>query len=157
MGFTIPILEKACICLELATGTIILGVINLIICVIGAGAALFVLVGFGVLHSSLDDGSKQDGAVQAAGIFTYVVMTILLILCIFYIIISSLLIHGARTGRPGLLMPWIVLTCISMVLNVLNVIGSFINGDFSGAGSTIAALVLQGYFFLIVYSLRKQL
>ena len=30
MGLTIPTVEKACICLDLKTGTLILGVINLV-------------------------------------------------------------------------------------------------------------------------------
>jgi len=60
MGLTIPTVEKACIVFDLKTGTIILGVINLIGCVIGAIACLASLVGFALLGDQIKDALKDS-------------------------------------------------------------------------------------------------
>jgi len=160
----IPTVEKACIVFDLKTGTIILGVINLIGCIIGTIACLAIIVGYSVASDAVIDHLKQDpnvhldGDAQAAvGIAVYVTLAIVLAICAFYIIIASLLIHGARTGRPGYLTPWLVLTGISIVLQVLNVIGKFITLDLGSAFSTLVALVVEAYLFVCVHSLKKQL
>merc|ERR1712096_503907 len=77
------------------------------------------------------------------------------IICVFYIIIASLLIHGARTGRPSLLTPWIVLTAISMVLQVFNVVAGLVALEWGKAFSTVIGLVIEGYFFVCVWSFRS--
>merc|ERR1712179_505418 len=86
-----------------------------------------------------------------------VVGAVVYIICVFYIVIASLLIHGARTGRPGYLTPWLVLTAISIVLQVLNVIGKFITLDLGSAFSNLVALVVEAYLFVCVHSFKKQL
>merc|ERR1712098_285499 len=157
----IPTVNKACIVFELKTGTIILGVINLIFSVIGTIAVLAMLIGYAVGSNSIkqalhlqESSSGDQGTIDA--IF-YVTWIILLAVCAFYIIIASLLIQGARTSRPGFLTPWLVLTGISMVLQVLKVIGSFIAFEWGAAFSTLVALVIQAYLFVCVHSLKKQI
>ena len=64
-------------------------------------------------------------------------------------------------GDPGLLQPWLVLTIISMVTQVLGVIGSFLFfqsfvdsfGWYVGP-CALVALVMQAYLFIMVHSLR---
>ena len=78
MGLTIPTVEKACIVFDLKTGTIILGVINLVRyrsifrkhfitlnyfqigCVIGVIACLASLVGFALLGDQIKDALKDS-------------------------------------------------------------------------------------------------
>merc|ERR1712243_2802 len=160
----IPTVEKACIVFDLKTGTIILGVINLIGRIIGTIACLAVLVGYTVASDAVLDALKQDPSVHldgnahaAVGIIVYITLGIVLAICAFYIIIASLLIHGARTSRPGFLTPWLVLTGISMVFQVLNVIGKFVTLEWGAAFSTLVALVVEAYLFVCVHSFKKQL
>eukprot|EP00090_Calanus_glacialis_P033709 TRINITY_DN5607_c0_g1_i3.p1 TRINITY_DN5607_c0_g1~~TRINITY_DN5607_c0_g1_i3.p1 ORF type:complete len:170 (-),score=45.10 TRINITY_DN5607_c0_g1_i3:110-619(-) len=159
MGLTIPTVGKACIVFDLKTGTIILGVINLIGCVIGAIACLASVIGYAVLSDQVNQAleESENQLDDNVGIVVYVTLSIVLIICVFYIIISSLLIHGARTGRPGFLTPWLVLTIISMGFQVLNVIGGLISLQWGKTFSTIIGLVIEAYLFVCVWSFRKQL
>merc|ERR1712212_1033 len=164
MGF--PRVEKACLVFDLKTGTIILGVLNLILCIIGTIACLAVLVGYSVASDEVFDAVVEqhpevgdlDGDVsEAIGIVVYVTVAIALAICVFYIIIASLLIHGARKGRPGFLTPWLVLTVISMLLQILEVISSLAFLEWGDVFGTLVALIIEAYLFSCVYSLKKQL
>jgi len=166
MGVTIPTVEKFCLCLRLKTGTIVLGVLNLIGCLIGVGVTIFMIVGYALVSDFLgtelnrNQHRNNDSAalvLGASNIVVYVTTSIILIICIFYIIISSLLIHGARTSRPSLLTPWLILTAISMVLQVLKLIALFVNLEFGQGGGAILGLIIEGYLFVCVWSFRKQL
>jgi len=169
MGLSIPTVEKFCLCLELKTGTIILGVLNLIGCIIGAIVTIAMIVGMAFLTDHVSGVLKDDQvnqmfqesgfgvAAQGAGIVVWITIIVLFLICVFYIVIASLLIHGARTGRHGLLAPWLVLTGISMVLQVLNVVLRLIAMEWGLAGSTIVGLVIQGYLFVCVWSFRNYL
>jgi len=84
-------------------------------------------------------------------------MAILLIICIGYVVVASMLIHGARKEKPGLLMPWIVLTIISLILNLVQLIGNLIQGYFGAVGSGLVGFVVAFYIFIVVWSYRKQL
>jgi len=94
----IPTVEKACIVFDLKTGTIILGVINLIGCIIGTIACLAIIVGYSVGSDAVIDALNQDGNMHGdAGIVFYIIMAIVLAICAFYVFIACLLIQGART------------------------------------------------------------
>merc|ERR1712029_176571 len=100
-----------------------LGVFNLIVCVIGAIISLLFFLGADYLAEAILAEGGQDGIDDdTMTLVLYVTFGIVFAVCVFYIFIASLLIHGARTSRPGFLMPWIVLTIISLVLEALKVI-----------------------------------
>merc|ERR1719495_822039 len=205
----LPTVEKFLFCCDLKTGTLIVGVFNLIAALIWACISLFFLgttifatvvantswsssatitdgnstISFGELHDTLrdlgdtlksvgDDEGQQigrdldkslndfhaakAGANAALGV-AIAMSAILCLLCLGFVIVASMLIHGARKGRPGLLMPWIVLTIISFIYYIVRIIGFFAVGDYSNGGSTIFALVIGMYLFIVVWSFRKQL
>jgi len=158
----LPTIEKCCACLELKTGTLIIGTLSLIgSCILGI-IAILGLVGSSLLASgALPFGDKdQQGlkeASTAAGTVGIVVTSIMLVVYILYIAIGSMLIHGARTGNPRLLMPWLVLTSIYIIWDVLKVIISFVNLKWGDAVTYIIVTCIMSYFFIAVYSFRKQL
>merc|ERR1712183_1001986 len=90
-------------------------------------------------------------------IIVYVTVAIILAICVFYIVIASLLIHGARKGRPGFLTPWMVLTIISMVLQILQVLVSLASLEWGTVFGTLVGLIIEAYLFSCVYSLKTQL
>ena len=59
-------------------------------------------------------------------------------------------------GRPGFLTPWLVLTTISMVFQVLNVLAGLIALEWGKTFSTIIGLVIEAYLFVCVWSLRYE-
>jgi len=205
----LPTVEKFLFCCDLKTGTLIIGVFNLIAALIWACISLFFLgttifatvvanaswsssatisngnstITFGEFQDSLrnlgntlqnvgDDEGRQigqdlgdslndlnaakAGATAALG-FAIAMSAIMCILCLGMVIVASMLIHGARKGRPGLLMPWLVLTIISFIYYIVRIIGMFVAGDYSGGGSTVIALIIGIYLFIVVWSFRKQL
>merc|ERR1712034_285381 len=104
----------------------------------------------------------------------YTITSTLLLLIIVNILCSSLLIHGARTGRPGFLIPWLVLVAMAMGMEIGLIIGGvMIVVGVAVVGSSIStavcvvssigvvilllALIEQWYYFSCVWSLRRQL
>jgi len=173
--------------MRLRTGAILIGVLNLIGCVIGAFVTCGLLVG-GVYAMSLpeyqelvNDGNSscseafskaefppESKEVQnllllvcqnlgSIGPWILVAIGIVFVICLFYIMMASLLIHGARTGRAGMLMPWIIWTWISFVLQIITLIGSFVALNFGGAVTNLISLIIEGYILIGITSLRKQL
>ena len=98
-------------------------------------------------------------------------MAILLIICIGYVVVASLLIHGARKvglrsicaklflyicfqEKPGLLMPWIILTVISLIFDVIQIIGNMVNADHAAWVGGIFFFAIGCYIFIVVWSHR---
>ena len=51
-------------------------------------------------------------------------------------------------------MPWIVLTIISLILNLVQLIGNLIQGYFGAVGSGLVGFVVAFYIFIVVWSYR---
>ena len=101
-------------------------------------------------------------------------LAILLIICIGYVVVASMLIHGARKvtvkiapmtnvfiyfnfslqAKPGLMMPWLVLTIISLLLNLVQVIGNLVNGYYNIVYSGLFGFIIGFYTFIVVWSHR---
>ena len=97
-------------------------------------------------------------------------MAIFLILCIGYVVVASLLIHGARKvglrsicanfsyicfqGRPDLLMPWIILTVISFIFDWILIIGYMVYAVHAAWVSGLFLFVMGCYSFIVVWSYR---
>merc|ERR1711915_1075921 len=169
-----PLLKKACFCISLKTGTVILGAFNLIFSIIGASISLALLIywlWYGEkmnksdqlqpINSNFDDAGegKTEPSLNAHAelLILYIGTGAVFLICAFYIIITYLLIHGARNGISGLLIPWLIHTGISMVLEVALTVALFFYAQFIGAVGSIILLIIQAYLFLCVLSLRKEL
>merc|ERR1712142_1425631 len=115
MGITLPTVNKAC-CFDLKTGAITLGVLQLMLYILGAIIYIAIMFYYGYGHQYFEQKGFTDEEIK--GLYTdqtaYIYLSIVIGICIFCIIIDSLLIHGARTGRAGFLAPWLVLTVLNM-------------------------------------------
>jgi len=163
MGCTIPTLDNGCFCLSLKTGTIIIAIFNMIT---GFMAALFAIsflaqkklfeaygvrIWFNYKGTILMDLNLLN-VMQATG-------ALVLMISILYIISASLLIHGARKGRPGLMTPWLLLTCVIMVVQAISIF-IFLANIMKTVNilyflGTVAGLVIEAYSLVLVDSLRK--
>merc|ERR1712037_361935 len=79
-------------------------------------------------------------------------------------IANSLLIHGARTAKPGLIMPGVILTLhlfLLLVELIRKIYFLFLTGAVvsfvSGLVFTLVGCVFAVYFFIVIRSYRKQL
>merc|ERR1712142_611128 len=158
----IPRVSSFLVCMDLKTGTIILGITNLVVAVILAFLSLFLLiadVGVTLFTQTSEDFKSKAGlsisqGVMYAEIFSIIILVVVLLISVLYIVISSALIIGAKTGQPGFLFPWIILTCVSIFLDVIIILGSLISGFIP---TVIIGLIFLGigvYFFLVVWSFR---
>lgn len=176
-----PILGSCCGCLDLKVGTKIIGIINLIGAILTTLSMtglllMMMLVDVGVsasksIHeshrSSLDpDDDYVDAHDHAQTMFellqaniTYVniALYIMLGLAVLMIITSSMLIHGVRTDRRGLLLPFIVQEVVNIIVFIAIDIAVLV---LFGAQEAIIGMVLsvvggcliQIYLLLVVIS-----
>ena len=127
-------------CSSLKTGIIIMGALSLIRNVIGAILSIRLLMSFLV-------GEVDKDAF-------YMIFSI--IICIFYIVTTSILILGVIMERPAFLIPWLVLAGIDLVFLGINFVINLVAQELSAISGGIWILI-SGYFFWPVWSLREQL
>jgi len=145
-------LRQCCCGCTLKTGTIILGVLN----ILGGLANLITGITTAVVGDTFDAETKQ--VFVGVGAVLAVIGGILLLVAICLVI-------GAIKENPALLVPWMVYVIIFMIANtilyILYAAEYFsVNDAANGTGNIIAALIyllLQTYFLLVVYSLYREL
>jgi len=183
MGLQVPTVDKFLCCCELKTGVLLVGALTLFGALCGClgtalglgGAAVGTAAAsgaFGDLNFTIDDSGlsgltqeQRDAFASLGGgdtttavlAFTTAMMAILLIICIGYVVVASLLIHGARKEKPGLFMPWIILTVISLIFDVIQIIGNMVNADHAAWVGGLFFFAIGCYIFIVVWSHRKQL
>jgi len=142
----------------------VIGSLNLAASVIGIIASIGFMAGSTVLVDVVEKLLDQsvpgwrediDRHAIASGIFIFGV--IMLIASIVATVISACLVHGARTANVCLMKPWIVLTGISLILDIFNILKAVISLAFADALSSIFGWVLGAYLFLVVWSYKKEL
>jgi len=187
MGLRLPTVEKFLCCCQLQTGVILVGVLSLLgslcgcfwsaialsLSALGTAAANGAFGQFNFTRQDQDLASfsqEQKDAMAGLGLsgdaqsvtttvlaWTTAMMAILLIICIGYVVVASMLIHGARKAKPGLMMPWLVLTIISLLLNLVQIIGNLYNGYYNVVYSGLFGFIIGFYIFIVVWSHRKEL
>jgi len=162
---SLPKLSNCCACISLKTGTLIIGALNLVACVIAIIASIGTMAMAGLeelvdgMELALDQNmpewrnnfDKQD---ISSGIF--IVGFGMLVVSIFLTVISACLVHGTRTRNACLMKPWIVLSAIGLILQIFYILGAFI---FLAIGAAIyhsLNWVLWAYFFLVVWSFKAE-
>jgi len=161
---TLPKVPNCCACASLKTGTLIIGSLNLVASVFGILASIGFMAGSTALVDlvvqMLDQsapGWREDidrEAIQS-GIFIFGV--IILIASIFATVVSGCLVHGARTRNVCLMKPWIVLTGISLILDIFNILKALISLAIADAISSVLGWVLGAYLFLVVWSFKNEI
>merc|ERR1711872_350560 len=165
----IPTVENFC-CTNLRTGTLVIGVL----CLIGS------LIGSGVISKYIYDQNQVINPGPGPDVPDYVYNFYAtnmgfgvtgLIICVGNFIAVCLLIHGVREANQVLVIPWIVLTIISLIFGLANLIRSIHSLVlYIGLGSTfwstlyaaaVLGLLLIGalrvFFFVVVWSHRKNI
>ncbi|XP_071527344.1 uncharacterized protein [Panulirus ornatus] len=175
-----PILSSCCFCLDLRVGTKIIGALKLIgslmsciMCACTLVLLMFVGVGIEETRKSrptpdpleadddyIDIREQQENALEwlkdhidMIKILLYIFLGLSLLL----VITTSMLIHGVRRNRQGLLLPFIVQESIMLVVYVLLIILSLVS-----LGSKmpiiycditfVVSFVVDLYFLLVVIS-----
>merc|ERR1719158_2108792 len=80
---------------------------------------------------------------------------LMLIFFIFATVFSGCLVHGARTRNVCLMKPWIVLTGICLILDIINNIRLLASGYVPS--NHLPLWMLFNYFFMVVLSFKKEI
>merc|ERR1712083_854080 len=151
---SLPKLANCCACISLKTGTLIIGFLNLIGSLIFIPVSIALMAGTDAfvdqMRQMLGQSAHYDRQTIASGIL------IAGLILFVGAIISSCLVHGARTRNISLMKPWIVLTAISLVLNIISMALSLFVNPLS-AVTSMAPWALNTYFFLVVLSFKKEI
>ncbi|XP_068248754.1 uncharacterized protein [Palaemon carinicauda] len=178
-----PLLRGCCFCYDLKVGSKIIGILSLVGALLNsltlAGTlVIFVFLGLGAdavntlskhLEKAANDYEdeyvdvREDQPPTIMELFlahitsVTIVLYVLLALCIFMIITSSMLIHGVKNDRRGLLLPFIgqeavnAIVFLSLFIWILATFGT----DTKVIGMAISILLgtlVRGYFALVVFS-----
>merc|ERR1712203_1244995 len=82
---------------------------------------------------------------------------IMLVASILSILTCAALIHGARTRNVCLMGPYIISNGIGLLLNIGNIIRAIASSSFPDIAFSINCWVLSFYFFLVVWSYKKEI
>jgi len=140
MRVSLPTVDECCCGCSLKTGVLIIGTIRLIFYILPtvAFAALFGLIVTSGQEIRIDISGYHAITGVVAGLVG--------------VLVSSLLIHGARKDRPSFLVIWMVHTVISFIMGIL-----YMAFFWKNAIVFIMPLFLDLYFLIVVSSFRKQL
>ncbi|KAK4310327.1 hypothetical protein Pmani_018145 [Petrolisthes manimaculis] len=126
--------QSCCLCLPLRTGTIIIGVISLILSLLGVSFSIYQVV-FGITEGWVD-----------------------LVIDFIHLILASILLHGVRTERITLLWTWVLgtgtLVIISIIVGIVIII---LTNSILGAILLLVVSACQSYFILVVRSYAIQI
>lgn len=178
-----PILSGCCFFFDLKVGTKIIGVLNLIGALVNtltlAGTlVMFVIMGLGAdsvnklskaFEEKVDDYEdeyvdvREEQGPNIMEIFldhistVIIFLYILLAVCILMVITSSMLIHGVKNDRRGLLLPYLcqeafnIIVFFTLFIWILVIFGTDIR-VVGTALSMLGAVLLHIYFALVVFS-----
>merc|ERR1719383_55167 len=83
--------------------------------------------------------------------------TYLILLAVIIVAVSSVLIHGARKGRPGLLTPFILLSVFNVVRGFIMIFYLIITGQFTMVFIEVIGFAFEVYFVIIVLNFKNEL
>jgi len=150
-------LPNCCGCASLQTGTRIIGALDLVASIILLVFSIPFLAestAFIGLVEELRDIDRQ--AISSSG-GIFIIGVSILIGAIFSIVICACLVHGARTRNVCLMRPWINLIILELVLDILNILKALISLSIPEIICSILGWVLGAYFFLVVWSFKKEI
>ncbi|KAK3867076.1 hypothetical protein Pcinc_027438 [Petrolisthes cinctipes] len=126
--------QSCCLCLPLRTGTIIIGVISLVLSLLGVAFSIYQGV-LGITEGWVD-----------------------LVIDLIHLILASILLHGVRTDRASLLWTWVLgtgaLVIISIIVGIVIII---LTNSILGAILLFVVSAWQIYFILVVRSYAIQI
>uniref|UniRef100_A0A1L8DAC3 Uncharacterized protein n=1 Tax=Nyssomyia neivai TaxID=330878 RepID=A0A1L8DAC3_9DIPT len=139
-------LEKCCCFLELTTGGIVLGWINMLMSIVNFVLCCVILAA----SDSIKDDKNISMNVYGIRFFFGILLCVVTLL----IISDILLIMGTMQKRALYLIPWLFNESIFLLFNFVAI---FVTTDFSFIMASIAFFAFRLYLWLCVYSLYASL
>ncbi len=160
----LPKVVDCCGCASLQSGTIIIGCLNLVIYVICMIVCIGLMIGtddmVDVFKPMFDKNMPNwEEYMDPSFISKAIVIDASTSLIIFILatVVSSCLIHGAKMGNICLLKPWIILTALGLILNIINIFKAFVGLEIVAGIASIISWIIGTYLFLMVWSFKAKL
>jgi len=156
-----------CGCCDLRVGTLVIAILNLIGSVGGTLVSIFLLaaaetIAEGVAEASNATGVEADEIKDYFSIFFYVIGGMFLLSSVFFIILSSLLFHGAKKGKPTMIFPWMILMLIFIFSQTIGFLWACSESDLIGFNasyiiSTLIGIAVEVYIYIGISSYWREL
>ncbi|XP_066966341.1 uncharacterized protein [Macrobrachium rosenbergii] len=160
------ILKKCCCCcLDLRAGSLAIGVISfLFIGVVQLVVAIYCLLNVEETRKRIKfENAVTFGIIDPeSDAAAYIFFSILLLVAVLYILAALVLIHGVRTKRRFLLLPWVFFTFLNMIMAFSGGILTLINSHGYALNIIVGIIVLcismtWIYFTCVVFSFFQAL
>lgn len=141
--------NKCCFCVELKTGSLIIGYLGLVWNII---LTLMVILGI-VAAGAITSQARDDNDAKTIGTAMLVVMAIVAVFVVLNLIFSIVLLVGLHQNKRGHVKAYLIYTGIFIVLGIIFFITSIAQG--SAAGEIIKYLInlaLSVYFLIVIRS-----
>ncbi|KAI5634152.1 hypothetical protein NE865_13108 [Phthorimaea operculella] len=142
------VLNSCCGCIDLKTGSLIIGYLNLIGEITFIIISILGLVGGGVVAAGAES-LKQALNVQAV----MIVSVILLLIVFFFFAFTVVLLVGIHQNKRGYVMAYLIVGVVCLVLSLITTLASFAT---AANGTVIAchivSYIISVYFLLVIRS-----
>merc|ERR1739838_929243 len=150
---------------DLKTGTQYIAICNLFGSVGMTLLSIGLLAAAETLAKSIADDGVADEKVKGLTTVIYVIGGFLLVFNLFYIILSSLLFHGAKNGKPSMILPWLILSGFFIFVQVIGFIiiwAYYFVDDITVVNAysiipTLYGLAVQVYIYIGISSYWREL
>ncbi|XP_075233643.1 uncharacterized protein LOC142331539 [Lycorma delicatula] len=151
MGLSIPMLDQCCCGCSLKTGTTIIGWFSFV-------RDLIILVTLIAVEFAFKDSKSIATASPDTDKGFEAIVIILAILYLLLTIVSLLLLFGTYKERHGYMSPWIILSTIGIVIEIICIITDTASVGFSKTDlQSLISVGLTIYFLLVVYSYYREI
>ncbi|KAJ8720011.1 hypothetical protein PYW07_012054 [Mythimna separata] len=148
--------NKCCFCIDLRSGCLIIGYLNLIGNIILILLSIIAMATTGVANAIINDNEEFKDARESMHVMATVIFAILVIMLIFYLLFLAftiVLLVGLHQHKRGHIKAYLIYALIFIVLSIIMFFASF--GGTITAGEIIRQLVLillNIYFVLVIRS-----
>nr|XP_049700427.1 uncharacterized protein LOC126055412 [Helicoverpa armigera] len=141
--------NKCCFCIELRTGCLIIGYLNLI-----GNIVMILLSILGLAAAGVVTAQGKDEDVQAVGAVMFAVVAIMLVFLILFLAFTIVLLVGLHQYKRGHIKAYLIYALIFIVLYIIMFFASFAS-EHIVAGNVVRDLIsilLSIYFLLVIRS-----
>ncbi|CAG9788418.1 unnamed protein product [Diatraea saccharalis] len=150
--------DKCCGCIELRTGCLIIGYLNLIGAILGILTAAILVLGTGIAlsDSEVRDQFKHEFKEAGAAVATAVVVTAVILIILFVLFFAMIIVYlvGIHQNKRGHVKAYMIFSVIFLVILTIMFFVGLANPPVSASDvcSKILNILLNIYFLLVIRS-----
>ncbi|KAI5634154.1 hypothetical protein NE865_13110 [Phthorimaea operculella] len=142
------VLNSCCGCIELKTGSLIIGYLNLI------GEIIFIIIGIiGLVGGGVVAAGAESEKEAHNGQAVMIVSIILLLIVLFFFAFTVVLLVGIHQNKRGHVKAYLIVGAVCLVLSLITTLASFAtSANGTVIASRIISYIISVYFLLVIRS-----